>query len=94
MDIVHTHGKFLKRREPFCFFIFIGKSGHSTSVLGYDNIGISILVRVCVCVGLNENGTHRLMFEYLVLSWWNCLRRVMGCGIIRGYELVGASMEA
>jgi hypothetical protein len=27
---------------------------------------------------------YRLMFEYLVPSWWNCLGKIRRCGLIRG----------
>ena len=35
------------------------------------------------CGGLNENGPHRLMFKYLVPSWWNYLGRIRRRGLLK-----------
>ena len=39
--------------------------------------------------GLNENDPHRLMFEYLFPSWWNCLGRIRCVFVEQGISLGG-----
>lgn len=38
----------------------------------------------CLTYDLNENGHHKLIFEYLVLDWWNCLERIKRYGLEKG----------
>lgn len=39
------------------------------------------------CSCSNENGPHRLMFEYLVPVWWNCFGRIRKYSLIGGLSL-------
>lgn len=57
-------------------------------VLGLDS-GHQASVTAFTCCGvLNENGVPEAdIFEYLVLSWYKCLKR------IRRYSLVGRGMS-
>lgn len=48
--------------------------------------GVSILSSTILSArgGLDENGSHLLMFEHLVSSWWNCLENVRMYGLVGG----------
>ena len=45
--------------------------------------------------GLDENGPRGLMylFECQVPSWWNCLGRIRGCGLVGGGVSLGVGFE-
>jgi hypothetical protein len=34
-------------------------------------------------VEMRMDALYRLMFDYLDLNWWNYLRRIRGCGLLR-----------
>jgi hypothetical protein len=38
---------------------------------------------------LDKKGPHRFIFDYFVLSWWNFLGRIRGCGLVGGSVLLG-----